>query len=221
MQNPILRLVLGVLIIVLGWCPSGQGAVALYHPVVGDTMSYAMSNGDQVSSSVIGIEEEDDQSIAKVLGTIKRANGVQEVQRYTFIYTANAVGIAMAFPDSDNVELHLTPLILYMEQAGVEDSWMAQSGTMKLYEDDEDSDAELRFFVIGRLERIESLSVKAGHFTGCRKASFTLQTETNRKSNKSRLTIWFQPNIGIIKTQSEQGGKVIESELVAYTRKQF
>lgn len=215
MQRPFLRL---ILVIFLGMVSPVSAGEAMGLPEVGDTMTYALSNGDLASSAVVGIEEEQAQCVARIVGRITRAGGRQETQRYALIYTSEAVGLAMAFPDCDNVDLRISPLILYLNQAGVEDTWMAQNGTMTVYDED-DNPSAVRFFVIGRLERIEPVTVRAGRFQGCRKESFTLRTESDRQASKTRLTIWYHPSVGIIKTRTEQGGRVLETELVSYSRK--
>lgn len=215
MQKPFLCL---ILVVLAGLVAPAWGGEAMSLPEVGDTMTYALSNGDLASSAVVGVEEEQEQWVARIVGQIKRAGGSQETQRYAFIYTSEAVGLAMAFPDCDNVDLRVSPLILYLSQAGVEDTWMAQNGTMTVYDEDENP-SEVRFFVIGRLERIETVAVKAGRFQGCRRESFSLRTERDRQASKTRLTIWYHPTVGIIKTRTEQGGRVLETELVSYTRK--
>ncbi|HEY9766585.1 MAG TPA: hypothetical protein V6C82_09470 [Chroococcales cyanobacterium] len=189
-------------------------AQSIHVPREGDQMDYLLSNGDLACSRVVEVEEGDEQSVAKVVQEVTHADGKQQINRYSFIYTPSAVGIALPFPDAENAEAKVSPLICYLEKAGLEDAWMAQSGSFRFIE--EGALASCRFSVIGQLEKIETVMVKAGTFKGCCRVGFRLRGENGKVSTRSKLTIWYLPELGIVKTHTERDGVQFESQLVFF-----
>lgn len=210
MKHTVAAVILGLLSLSL--CTSVAAQETMYLPHEGDRMDYLLSNGDRAFSRVVEVSEEEEQCVAKVIQEVTRRDGSSQTFNYAFIYTPTAVGISLPFPEGENAAADVSPLICYVEQAGVEDAWMAQNGTFRIY-----GERTCRFSVVGQLEKIETVKVKAGTFGACRRMGFRMKLDSGSLSG-SKMTIWFKPSVGIIKTRTEQEGNSFESELVAIKR---
>lgn len=190
------------------WALPAMAQPTPYQPQVGDTLRYALSNGDTATTRVVRIRTEDDRTYA-MLERVVEHEGTQKTSRLTMVRSPE--GIALRLPELKGSDDEQSPLVCYLTQARINDTWTAQKGA---YRDSEGTANEYR--VYAHLEAIETLTVKAGTFPGCYRIAYRTAMAGNETST-STMTVWFKPEVGIVKTRSAQGEGTTETELVGYT----
>lgn len=179
-----------------------------YQPQVGDTLRYALSNGDTATTRVVRVRNDEDRTYA-TLEQVLEHEGTQRTHRLLMVRSPE--GIALRMPELEGSGEQKSPLVCYLTQARVNDTWTAQKGA---YRDEEGAAAEYRVFA--RLEAIETLTVKAGTFPGCYKIAYRTAM-AGADEPTSTMLVWFKPEIGIIKTRTLKAGNATETELVSYS----
>ncbi|HEY9856960.1 MAG TPA: hypothetical protein V6D05_14550, partial [Stenomitos sp.] len=190
------------------WAMPAAALPTPYQPQVGDTLRYALSNGDTATTRVVRIRTEDDRTYA-MLERVLEHGGAQKTSRVTLVRSSE--GIAFRLPELEGSGDEQSPLVCYLTQAQINDTWTAQKGA---YHDLEGSPTEYR--VYAHLEAIETLTVKAGTFPGCYRIAYRTAVP-GMESPGYTMTVWFKPEVGIVKTRSAQGATTTETELVSYT----
>ncbi len=179
-----------------------------YQPQVGDTLRYALSNGDTSTTRVVRIRNEEDRTYATMEQVLDH-EGKQRTNR--LIMVRSPEGIALRLPELEGSDDRKSPLVCYLTQAKVNDTWTAQKGA---YRDEAGAATEYRVFA--RLEAIETLTVKAGTFDGCYKIAYRTAMAGSEQPT-STMVVWFKPEVGIIKTRTVHGDQATETELVSYS----
>lgn len=190
------------------WALPAMAQPTPYQPRVGDTLRYALSNGDMATTRVIRVRTEEDRTYATVEQVLEHA-GTQKTHR--LIMVRSPEGIALRMPEIEGSGDEKSPLVCYLTQARVNDTWTAQKGA---YRDEAGAAAEYR--VYARLEAIETVTVKAGTFKGCYRVAYRTAMQGDEQP-ATPMIVWFKPEVGIIKTRSVQGGTATETELVSYS----
>ncbi|MBO9541598.1 hypothetical protein J7643_13505 [bacterium] len=199
----------------------GVGAPALaapaprapFTPHVGDTMRYAITGGDSYVMRVVKTRGDDGRTLALVEETHDTPK--QETRdRLTWVRTDQ--GMALVLGPTNDSSMEQSPLICYLANSAPKDTWTAQSGR---YRDTDGSVTEFRIFA--RLEAIETVTVPAGTFAGCYRIAYQAATKGEPASERTRMQLWFKPELGIVKTRSVQGETVTETTLTGYQTASF
>jgi hypothetical protein len=185
-----------------------SATIAPFTPHVGDTLRYALTNGDSYVMRVLKTRAEAGRTLALVEKTRSEASGASS-ERMTWVRTEQ--GMAMVLSTSDDSGMEQSPLICYVAKAAPKDMWTAQSGR---YRDTEGDMTEYRIFA--RLEAIETVTVPAGTFAGCHRISYQATTREGDMNEATRMVLWFKPDLGIVKTRTVQGETVTETSLTGY-----
>lgn len=175
---------------------------------VGDTLRYAITNGDSYVMRVVKTRAEEGRTLALVEQTHAQA-GAEARERMTWVRTEQGMALVLGAPDDDSMEQ--SPLICYLAKASPRDTWTAQSGR---YRDADGAVTEFRIFA--RLEAIEPVTVPAGTFTGCHRIAYQAASRGEGASERTRMQLWFKPDLGVVKTRSVQGETVTETALTGY-----
>lgn len=198
--------------------PAAAAPVSPFTPRVGDTMRYALTGGDSYVMRVVKIRAEEGRTLALVEQTHAQGgnqargetgSGGEARERMTWVRTDQGMALVLGTPDDDSMEQ--SPLICYLAKAALRDTWTAQSGR---YRDTDGAVTEFRIFA--RLEAIETVTVPAGTFEGCHRISYQAATRGEEASERTRMQLWFKPDLGIVKTRSVQGDTVTETTLTSY-----
>lgn len=178
-------------------------------PQIGDTLRYALSNGDTATTRVVRIREDGGKTYATLEQTLDHEGG-HALTRVLLVRSPE--GISMSLPETDQRLARTTLLVCYLTSADLNDTWMAQRGT---YRDTAGGLSEYRIYA--HLEAIEPVTVPAGTFPGCYRVAY----RTSRPSDptdqpETAMVIWYKPELGIVKTRSSREGSTLETSLVAY-----
>lgn len=191
-------------------CLGGLPAMALptpYQPRVGDTLRYALSNGDVATTRVVRIRTVDDRTYAMLERDLEHA-GAHQKSRLTLVRSPE--GVALRLPEVEGTGDRQSPLVCYLTQARIHDTWTAQKGAFR-----DAAGGANEYRVYARLEAIETLTVKAGTFAGCYRVAYRTAMDGAERTDYS-LIVWFKPEVGIVKTLTTQGETRTETELVSY-----
>lgn len=190
------------------WATPAMAEPTPYQPHVGDTLRYALSNGDTATTRIVRIRSEDDRTYAMVEQVVEH-EGTQKTSRVTMVRSPE--GIALSLPEVEGSGSEKSPLVCYLKQAKINDTWTAQRGA---YRDEEGAATQYR--VYARLEAIETLTVKAGTFRDCHRIAYRTVVPGSETPTYA-LVLWFKPEVGIIKTRTLRGTEATETELLSYT----
>lgn len=206
------RIRIGLGLLALMWAWPAMAEPTPYQPHVGDTLRYALSNGDTATTRVVRIHSEADRTYAMVERVLQH-EGSKETRRVTLVRSKE--GIALGMPEVEGSGDEKSPLVCYLSQARINDTWTAQKGS---YRDAEGDSTEYR--VYARLEAIETLKVRAGTFRNCHRIAYR-SVMAGSEASAYTLVVWFKPEVGIIKTRTLRGSEATETELVSYALASF
>lgn len=206
-----LGIVLGVASVF--WASPAWPAPKAYVPTLGDTLCYALSNGDIATTRVVRVRADGSRLLATLERTVEHG-AKHESEHMTLVRTDQ--GIALRLPEVEGLPTETTPLVCYLTQAGINDTWTAQKGS---YRDADGAEAEYR--VYAHLDAIETVRVKAGTFTGCYRVSYRTAMASGETPTNTTMQIWFKPELGIVKTRTVENGTATETELVSYTTSSY
>ncbi|MBI6546101.1 MAG: hypothetical protein HY692_04860, partial [Cyanobacteria bacterium NC_groundwater_1444_Ag_S-0.65um_54_12] len=202
--------------LVLGMLELGNGIANatvtsyLIVPMVGDTLRYVLSNGNRADLEVISLKQHNDQLIATIRQTCLASNGdITNQGTFDVIRTEDA--LALDIPGAgDNARL--TPLVYFFAPARLNDSWLAQQGFFL-----DTHGLAIRYRIMARLDAVETVTAPAGTFSGCHRISYTSTLDEGKATNRVvNLTVWFKPELGIVRTYSELGGSSKVTELIDF-----
>lgn len=181
------------------------GAPNLYQPSLGDRFRYELSNGDAVETRVIRLHEAPGETIATLERTTMHHGKPQATRMVMF---RSEEGLALKIPLNQEDQTNLSPLIFYWAKAEPQQGWLAQKGQFRNLRG-ETVPCEIQ----ARYEGRETVTVPAGVFQDCRRITFWGSPQAE---NPTLMTLWLQPELGIIKTRSIEGTSSLETELIDY-----
>ncbi|HEY9897704.1 MAG TPA: hypothetical protein V6D00_00860 [Pantanalinema sp.] len=187
--------------------------LAPFTPHVGDELRYALTSGDSFVMRVVKTRSEEGRTLALVEESHSQ-EGTEARERMTWVRTEQGMALVLGAPDDASMEQ--SPLICYVAKASPKDTWTAQSGR---YRDTDGAVSEFRIFA--RLEAIETVTVPAGTFAGCHRIAYQAAIRGEGASERTRMQLWFKPDLGIVKTRSVQGETVTETALTGYRTASF
>ncbi|MBU6427800.1 MAG: hypothetical protein KGR26_02200 [Cyanobacteria bacterium REEB65] len=174
-------------------------------PAIGDTYTYSVSTGERVTLETIRVHQLGDHLVATDRELIRKKGQADRTASVDVIRTDDA----LAFAVSSQGDSAITPLVFFFGQANQDDSWLAQRGSYI-----GPSGVGVNYQILARVAALETVTVPAGTFPESWKVIFT----TTRDASK-HLTVWLRPDLGILRTQSNDRGQNLVTELVGYDLK--
>jgi|GEM_PF-2182615 hypothetical protein len=201
--------IVAVAAVMAGWGLPARAIPSPAFPQVGDTLRYALSNGDSAVTRVVRVRFDDGKSYATLDETWQHGGECTQ-SRTTLIRSDD--GIALERPQSDHRLAKTSPLVCYLVAATPNDTWTAQQG---LYRDTSGGITSYRLFA--RLEAIETVKTPAGTFPGCYRVAYFADPATATSSlTPSDLVVWYKPELGVVRSRSQRAGETLETTLVGY-----
>ena len=171
-------------------------------PRVGDTLSYAVSTGERVVLTTTRVRQLGRGLVATELETVRYPGEESRTTAISVIRTDDALAFEFAPSGSET----LSPLVYFFAPALPHDSWLAQRVS---YVDARGR--RVAYKVIAQVEAIETVASPAGTFPGCWRLDFSSTANPG-----DRLEAWLEPDLGIVRTQSEYRGRSIVTELTGF-----
>ncbi len=171
-------------------------------PQVGDTLSYVVSTGERVVVTTTRVRPRGREWVATEQETVRSPGEEPRTTAISVIRTADALAFEFAPHGSES----LSPLVYFFAPALVHDSWLAQRVS---YVDSQGQ--KVAYQVIARVAAIETVSSPAGIFAGCWRVDFS-----STANPRDRLEAWLKPDLGIVRTQSDDHGRAIVTELTGF-----
>ncbi len=204
---------LGIVLGLLGALFAAPATATPYLPQVGDELRYGISNGDVAITRVIRTRGQGERTYAQVVQTLHRRGADPQTSRFTVIRTAEGMAIQVT-PTAEGMQF--SPLVYYLKDVEPQDSWVAQKGSYR-----DASGREVAYELTAELQGLETITVSAGRFEDCARITYRTNLAGAMPGAPAELTFWVKPEIGIIKTRSQQDGKVTETELLSFQRATF
>lgn len=203
MRKAIAAMALGLSL--LASLPSQAAALV---PRVGDFWRYRLSDGSSASLEVVRVRTEAQRTIATLDRTWQHGDTPRR-QRLTLLCSPD--GLALRLPGTTGLDFG--PIVCFMTEAGLHDSWTAQQGSYPT------TDGEtVAYRVIAQLEAFETITIPAGTFR-CQRIAYRIALPAAEPSDvRTGMWVWVKPEVGILKTRSLRAGQLTETELTAFGR---
>lgn len=170
-------------------------------PSVGDTLTYSVSTGERVTMRTMLVSQVGDRVVATDEETIARHGLPIHRGLLRIIRTSDALAFDLPSVNGES----LSPLVFYFSRANPKDSWLAQRVSYL-----DATGRDVKYQVLANFDSIETINAPAGTFARCWRLTFSASSDPT-----DRLTVWLDPDIGIVKTQSRERGETIVTQLTS------